>query len=267
MRKTTFFVSVWILLLSISIASSFYITNGYGAAVEIDPEFGQAPNIDGNIDESTGEWKEAIKLIDFELKDLDIDLWVMQTNQKLFISIQLDLVPEYHNTTEFFGLLISTNSSENLEDFLDAKFIQFSNISMNEFTYLDYHINNSLFLNDTRCDGEGAAKLEGDVSIYEFSIPIGQPNTNGENKDSILDYGESYAFNITYGDRPSYPEGILKSEIILINIKAPVVKEIILTELILFTFSIIAFSVIGILFGYYIYKIFKLKEKIERLRS
>jgi len=77
----------------------------------------------------------------------------------------------------------------------------------------------------------------------------------------------SYAFNITYGDKPSYPEGILKSEIILININPPVVKELILTELILRIFSIIVFSIIGILFGYYIYKIFKLKEKIERLRS
>ena len=267
MRKTTFFALIWILLLNISIATSFCVINGYGDAVEIDPEFGQAPIIDGNIDDSTGEWKEAIKIFDFNLKDLPIDLWVMQTKRELFISIQLDIVGEYHNTTEFFGLLISTNSSENSEDFLDAKFVQFSNISMNEFTYLDYHINNSLFLNDTRYDGEGAAKLEGDVSIYEFSIPIGQPNTNGENEDSILDYDQIYAFNITYGDNPTYPQGIKKSEIILINVKAPVVKEIIFTELILRIFSIVVFSIIGFLFGYYIYKIFKLKEKIERLRS
>ena len=37
--------------------------------------------------------------------------------------------------------------------------------------------------------------------------------------------------------------------------------------LIAITSLIIVFSIIGVLFGYYIYKIFKLKEKIERLRS
>lgn len=253
-------------MLNISIVSSFYVINGYGAVEVIDPEFGQAPIIDGNIDDSTGEWKEAIR-IQVNLIDLPIDLWVMQTNQELFISLQLDLEPGYHNTTEFFGILISTNSSESQEDFIDAKFIQFFNINTNNFTYYDYYINNSLFLNDTKSDGQGAGKLEGTVSVYEFSIPIGQTNTNGNDEDAILEYEMSYAFNITYGDRPSYPEGILKSEIILININPPVVKELILTELILRIFSIIVFSIIGILFGYYIYKIFKLKEKIERLRS
>jgi hypothetical protein len=121
-------------------------------------------------------------------------------------------------------------------------------------------------LNDTRYDGTGAAKLKGDVSIYEFSLPIGQTNTNGESEDSISDY-ESYAFNITYGENPAYPQGIIKSEIVLINIKEPIEKKLILTDLVLIILSIIVFSLIGILFGYYIYKIFKLKEKIERLRS
>jgi len=251
-----------------SIASSFCIINGYGAAVEIDPEFGQAPIIDGSIDDSTGEWKEAIKT-EVNLTGLPTDLWVMQTNKELFISLQLDLYEGYHNATEFFGILISTNSSERLEDFTDAKFIQFFDIYTNNFTYYDYYINNSIFLNDTIQDGKGAGKLEGTVSVYEFSIPIGQTNTNGNDEDAIF-FSEdemSYAFNITYGDRPSYPDGILKSEIILINVKPPLGKEIKLTELIIFIFSIIVFSVIGIFFGYYIYKIIKLKEKIERLRS
>jgi hypothetical protein len=85
-------------LLNISIVSSFYIINGYGAVVEIDPEFGKAPNIDGNIDDSIGEWNKAIKT-QINLTDLPIDLWVMQTNQELFISLQLDLFSGYHNDT------------------------------------------------------------------------------------------------------------------------------------------------------------------------
>ena len=266
MRKIAYFALIWILLLNISIASSFCIINGYGAAIEIEPEFGQAPIIDGNIDDSTNEWKEAIR-IEIQLIDLPIDLWVMQTNRELFISIQLDLESGYHNTTEFFGLLVSTNFSENIEDFIDAKFVQFTNISANDFIYLDYYINNSLFLNDTRYDGEGAGSLEGSLSIYEFSIPIGLLNTNGENEDSILYNDENYAFNITYGDNPTYPQGIKKSEIVLININAPSEKKIITTALVLVVLSIIVYISIGVSFGFYIYKIFKLKEKIERLRS
>ena len=266
MRKLVFYTIFWILLVNFSVVSSFYIINGYGAAEEIDPDFGNAPIIDGNIDDSTNEWKEATK-IEIQLIDLPIDLWVMQTNRKLFISIQLDLQSGYHNTTEFFGLLVSTNSSENLEDFIDAKFIQFRNISANDFVYLDYYINDSLFLNDTRYDGDGAAKLEGDLSIYEFSIPIGQTEINGENEDSFFDYDESYAFNITYGDNPSYPQGIKKSEIVLININAPSEKKIIITSLVLTVLSIIVYSSIGVLFGFYIYKMVKLKEKIKRIRS
>jgi hypothetical protein len=266
LRKSGFYILFWILLVNVSIVSSFFIINGYGAAEEIDPEFGDAPIIDGNIDDSKNEWKEAIK-IEIKLIDLPIDLWVMQTNRELFISIQLDLLSGYHNTTEFFGLLVSTNSSENLEDFIDAKFIQFTNISANEFVYLDYYINDSLFLNDTRYDGGGAAKFEGDISIYEFSIPIGQTNINGENEDTILDYDENYAFNITYGYNPIYPQGIKKSEIVLININAPNEKKIIITSLVLVVLSIIVYSSIGVLFGFYVYKIIKLKEKIERLRS
>ncbi|MBY8989386.1 MAG: hypothetical protein KGD58_01415 [Candidatus Lokiarchaeota archaeon] len=266
MRKLVFYTIFWILLVNISIVSSFYIISGHGAAEEINPDFGNAPIIDGNIDDSTNEWKEAVK-IEIQLIDLSIDLWVMQTNRELFISIQLDLQSGYHNTTEFFGLLLSTNSSENIEDFIDAKFIQFTNISANSFVYLDYYINNSLFLNDTRYDGDGAAKLEGDISTYEFSIPIGQTDINGENEDSIFDYEESYALNVTYGDNPAYPQGIKKSEIVLININAPGEKKIIITSLVLIVLSIIVYSSIAVLFGFYIYKMVKLKEKIKRLRS
>ncbi|MFX1280629.1 MAG: hypothetical protein ACFFA3_14730 [Promethearchaeota archaeon] len=253
-------------MVNLSIVSSLCVISGYGAIEEINPNFGEAPIIDGIIDDSTNEWNDAVKT-KVDLIDLPIDLWVMQTKKDLFISIQLDIVGEYHNETEFFGLLISTNSSENLEDFIDAKIIQFINISANEFNYLDFHINNSVFLNDTNHNGDGAATLEGDVSIYEFSIPIEQAGTNGDTEDSILEYDNSYAFNITYGEVPSYPQGIIKSQTVLININPPSEREIIITDLVLMVFSIIVYSSIGVLFGFYIYKIFKLKEKIERLRS
>ncbi|MFW9896781.1 MAG: hypothetical protein ACFFD7_13330, partial [Candidatus Thorarchaeota archaeon] len=105
------------------IVSSLFIINCHGAAEEIDAEFGQAPIIDGNIDDSANEWKNAYKT-QINLTDLPIDLWVMQDDKDLFISVQVDL--ETHNSTEFVGLLISNSSSENREDFIDAKIVQFS---------------------------------------------------------------------------------------------------------------------------------------------
>jgi hypothetical protein len=186
---------------------------------------------------------------------------------KLFISVQVDLELSAHNSTEFIGLLISNSSSESQEDFIDAKILQFSNIQTDEFVYLDYYINNSLFLNDSYYHGEGAGKLDGKVSIYEFSFPIEQQITQGYEEDAILEYGESYAFNITYGKTASYPDGIIKSEIIVINIIEPTVEEQLLIDVILKVLLTIVFSIIGILAAYYIYKIFKLKEKMERLRT
>ena len=122
-----------------------------------------------------------------------------------------------------------------------------------------------MFLNDTIYHGEGAGKLEGKVSVYEFSIPLLQSKENIQ--DAGLNYDESYALNITYGKTPIYPQGIKKSEIILININSPSIKEVNPTEIILFVISVVVFSIIGVLFMYYIYKISKLKEKMQRLRS
>ncbi|MHA1933511.1 MAG: hypothetical protein ACW96X_13285 [Promethearchaeota archaeon] len=248
------------------LVSSLFIINSYGAVEEIDAEFGEAPIIDGIIDDSINEWKKAFKT-HINLTDLPIDLWIMQDKSELFISVQIDLELSAHNSTEFIGLLISNSSSENQEDFIDAKFIQFSNIQMDNFVYLDYFINNSLFLNDTNYHGQGAGKLDGKVSVYEFSMPINQPLAAGYEEDAILEYEKSYAFNITYGKSPSYPEGIIKSEVILINIFEPSEEQQFLIDVILNVLSTIVFSIVGILSGYYIYKIFKLKEKMERLRS
>ena len=266
MKKIGYFILRVTILINLLLVSSLLIINSYGAAEEIDAEFGEAPKIDGIIDDTANEWKNAFKT-QINLTDLPVDLWVMQHSLDLFISVQIDLEVLAHNSTEFIGLLISNSSSENQEDFIDAKIVQFSDIHTDEFVYLDYYINNSLFQSDTEYHGEGAGKLDGKVSVYEFSFPIKQPLTEGDEEDATLEYGNSYAFNITYGDTPSYPDGIIKSEVILINIFEPNVEEQLLIDVILMVFIIIVFSIVGIFSGYYIYKIFKLKEKMERLRS
>ncbi|MFX1522690.1 MAG: hypothetical protein ACFFCC_04200 [Promethearchaeota archaeon] len=248
------------------IVSSLFIINCYGAAEEIDAEFGEAPIIDGNIDDSANEWKNAYKT-HINLTDLPIDLWVMQDDKDLFISVQVDLEEPAHNSTEFVGLLISNSSSENREDFIDAKIVQFSNIQIGDFDYLDYFINESIFFNDTSYQGEGAGKLNDKISIYEFSIPIEQPLTLGYEEDALLEYDMTYAFNITYGKIPFYPDGIIKSEVVLINIFKPTVEQQLLMDIILLVLISTVFSIVGILSVYYIYKIFKLKEKMERLRT
>lgn len=253
-----------ILLINISFYSIFFIAPVYSAQEEIDPNFGKAPIIDGNINSFKNEWDDAYK-ISTNLTDLPINLWVMQSSSNLYISVQIELEIEAHSNTEFIGILISNSSSENVEDFIDAKIIQFTNISENKFNYLDDFINNFTFNNDTFSNGDGAAKLEGKVSIYEFKIPINKIPQESE-EDVLLDYKNGYAFNITYGDSPFYPEGILKSNIFLINIQKPPKEKIILWDLIFFVLSIVIFSTIGGLYSFYIYKIFKLKEKIEKYR-
>jgi hypothetical protein len=266
LKKIGYSILSGIILINLLLISSLFIIKSYGLTEEIDAKFGAAPIIDGEIDDSIDEWKTASKN-SINLTDLPIDLWVMQDASKLFISIQVDLELSAHNSTEFIGLLISNSSSENQEDFIDAKIVQFSNILTNEFAYLDYFINNTMFLNDTNYHGEGAGKLDGKVSVYEFSIPIKQLLVDGYEEDVILEYENVYALNITYGKTPSYPDGIIKSEIVLIEIFKPSEEEQLFIEVILLVLTLIVFSIVGILSGYYIYKIFKLKEKMERLRS
>ncbi len=231
---------------------------------KIDPNFGKAPTIDGQIDSFANEWDEAYK-IQTNLTGLPINLWVMQSSSKLYISVQFDLNVGYHSPTEFVGILISNSSSEDREDFIDAKIIQFSNITEDEFDYFDFFIDNSVFISDSASDGNGAAKLEGETSTYEFSIPINNPQ-GGIDEDVYLEYGEPFAFNITYGDTPSYPQGIMKNSIFLINIKHPPRIEIPLLKLTIFISAIVIFSLAVILYGFYIYRIIKLKEIMERYR-
>ncbi|MCK4286324.1 MAG: hypothetical protein KAX18_08975, partial [Candidatus Lokiarchaeota archaeon] len=135
MKKIGYSILSGIILINLLLVSSLFIIKSYGAVEEIDAKFGEAPIIDGVIDDTADEWKKAFKT-QLILTDLPIDLWVMQNNLKLFISVQIDLEVEAHNSTEFIGLLISNSSSENQEDFIDAKIVQFSDIQTDEFVYL-----------------------------------------------------------------------------------------------------------------------------------
>lgn len=263
MKKLILRALICITIINVSVISVLFISNGFCASEEFNSEFGNAPVIDGYLDLSSNEWNKAEKKI-INLGGLDIEFWVMQDSSNLYISLQVDLEYGYHNETEFVSIIISNSSSETREEFIDAKIIQFSNILENNFTYLDYYINNSIFLNDITYNGNGAAQLEEKVSTYEFSIPT--KTVDGNNEDVFLDYGNSYALNVSYGWTSSYPDGIEKSTIILINIKAFPTQEQPLWDLIFFILIIIIFSALGIIYGFYIYKIYKLKEKIERIK-
>ncbi|MFW9973127.1 MAG: hypothetical protein ACFFDF_23290, partial [Candidatus Odinarchaeota archaeon] len=252
LKKQKFRVLTYIVITIITIMPLFLLESGYCTTKEINSNYGSAPIIDGYMDVSAKEWNLA-SYEEISLDDLPINLWVMQDDKNLYISIQFDLISQYHNINEFVALIISNSSSENREDFIDAKIVQFINISSNEYNYLDYNINNSVFLNDVKSDGNGAAKLEGDTSTYEFSIPIKMNTSNME--DASLNFGNAYAFNISYGENAGYPSGIKKSAIVLINIKSlPSIFPFII-NVVFYVLIIIVFCTVGILLGFYIYRI------------
>ena len=240
----------------------FFGTYGYGANEEIIPEFADAPDIDGDLGD---EW-DVSNRTDIYFEGLNGILRVMQDNTNLYISIEFDLDPSARNETEFIGILISNSSSDSPEDFVDAKVVRFSNLTEGNFAYLDCYVDNyNIKHNDTNmdCDGDGAAEMyDYDTIVYEFSMPYGKTD---DNDDAFLEYGNKYAFNITYGDWNLYPGGITKSHCVLITIQTPISPEINLTEIVLFILSIVSFSCIGAFLAIYSYKIIVLKKKIGRL--
>ena len=234
------------------------------------PTIGSTPTINGVIDRKNDEWGSANKISLYLYQNLSspedgllIDLWVMQDQTSLFISIQFEF--EEHGTSvydeEFVGILIS---EDELGDYSDARFIQFSNISAEEFQYLDYYINNSEFIIDDVSNGEGAAALDGNKIIYEYGTPIEIPDESGQ--DVWLQAQFVYNFSIIYGKTPFYPEGILIENNTLIKIQYPTytppnppIEKIV--------FNIIIFGAVGIFFIYYINSIRKTRDKVKRLRS
>ena len=106
---------------------SFLINNSYAIVVDIEPDFGNAPEIDGDIDRSKKEWinatKEEISLISLSPTDkgIPIKLWVMQNKSNLYISIQFEL--ETHESQEFIGILISDSEATSNESFVERRII------------------------------------------------------------------------------------------------------------------------------------------------
>ena len=263
MKKTAYRITVSLILFNFICISFLIISNGYSVSEEIESKFGDAPIIDGVIDTLTNEWNQANK-IPVNLNDLPIELWVINDEKNLYLSVQLELLPVAHNYTEFVGIMISNSSSDNLEDFKDARIVQFINISENEFEYIDYSINNSIFKNDAINTGNGSARLEDGSSTYEFSIPL---NDNySDHEDASVEHGKSSAFMIVYGVSPYYPSGIRKSITVLVNIASLSTTTPLFINSTLFILVIIIFIILGAFYGFYVYKIFTLKNKIERIK-
>jgi len=136
------------------IISNFLIINSFAVAESFEPEFGWAPKIDGDIDKSEDEWENASKEEIFLISEspsnegLPVDIWVLQNESNLFISIQFELEDSARSPEEFVGIVISESDSEN--DFYDVKLVQFSNLGgpSEEFEYLDLYISNDQYIED-----------------------------------------------------------------------------------------------------------------------
>ncbi len=249
---------------------NFLINNSYAVIEDIEPDYGLAPEIDGDIDRSEKEWvnatKEKINLISLSPTDpgIPIEVWVMQNNSDLYISIQFEL--ETHNSQEFIGILISDSEATSNESFIDAKILQFYNLAEigEKYEYLDCYLLNDEFFIDQETNGEAAAKLDGNEIVYEFRIPV---NNSDDDQDVFLDFGEKYAFKIVYGENPNYPDGIKKSNIVLIEIEYQKKKKENIWILVHNILCIIIFLGLGGLFALYIYKIIVIKKKIRRVRE
>ena len=273
MKKHTTSIIIFIFIAQILVSSAFLIGKSYGTPIEFDVGFGTAPVIDGIVNGVTGEWASAEKL-EIELfpdlsnksDGLPIDLWVLQAELNLYILARFDLndhsYSEYDN--EFLGILIADWDPD--LDFTDAKIVQFTNMSTNSYSYLDYYINDSVYYEDMNSDGKGAAQLEGNQIVYEFSIPV--ENIEGGLEDIELDHGDIFNFKIIFGKTATYPSGIIISNIFSVELQYPPgAPDVRIGELLMSISTIVIFSTIGAFFTYYIYRITRLKKEIERIRS
>ncbi len=272
LKKNTIRLLTLIVITQIFLSSIFLITNGYGDTIEFKVGFGAAPVIDGIIDGTTGEWDQAEKQninlypnITVPENGLAIDLWVIQEGLNLYILVRFDLqdhgTSEYDN--EFIGILIADEVSNS--DFTDAKIVQCSNISENDFKYLDYHINDTEYEEDIIPNGDGAAHLDENQITYEFSMPV--KDTEDQLQDVYLNYNRNYDFKIVFGNTALYPDGIKISNIASIELQYPIFTPPSLDELIMLISTIVIFSTISALYIFYIYRITQLKKEIRRIRS
>jgi hypothetical protein len=115
-------------------------------------------------------------------------------------------------------------------------------------------------------DGKGAAQLEGNQIVYEYSIPV--ENIEGGLEDIELDHGDIFNFKIIFGKTATYPSGIIISNIFSVELQYPPgAPDVRIGELLMSISTIVIFSTIGAFFTYYIYRITRLKKEIERIRS
>ena len=273
MKKHTASIIIFIFIAQILVSSAFLVVKTYGTPIEFDVGFGTTPVIDGIVDGSTGEWDSAEKLeielfpdLSNQSDGLSIELWILQAEPNLYILARFDLndhsSSEYNN--EFLGILLADWDAD--LDFTDAKIVQFSNMSTNAYSYLDYYINDTFYYEDVNPNGNGAAKLEGNQIVYEFSMPV--ESSEGGIEDIELDHGDTFNFKIIFGKTAIYPSGIIISNIISIHLQFPPgAPDVPIGELLMSISTIVIFSTIGAFFAYYIYRITRLKKEIERIRS
>ena len=272
MKKNAISIITLIFISQILVSSAFLIGKSYGTPTEFDVGFGTAPVIDGVVNGETNEWNSAEKVelelfpdISNQSDGLPIELWVLQAEQNLYILARFDLnnhmSSEYDN--EFLGILIADWNAG--LDFTDAKIVQFSNMSTNTYSYLDYYINDTVYYEDLNPNGRGAAKLEGNQIIYEFSMPV----EDIEDEDVKLVHIEIFNFMIIFGSKTTtYSSGIIVSNIISIELQyAPGAPKQTFGEILLAISTIAIFSTIGAFFVFYIFRITRLKKEIEKIRS
>ncbi|MFX1337123.1 MAG: hypothetical protein ACFFDK_00795, partial [Promethearchaeota archaeon] len=191
MKKQKVFILTITYIVFLFLFANFVIINANAAAEEIEPDFGYAPVIDGDIERSKKEWenatKEEIQLISKKSTNPDdkgilTEIWVMQNESNLYISIQFEL--ENHSPNEFIAIIISESDSESNSSFYDAKLVQFYDLGgpNEDYRYRDFYLINGIFFRDSEDNGDGAANLHGNKMIYEFQIPI---NTSEEDDRDV----------------------------------------------------------------------------------
>ncbi len=233
-----------------------------------EPKYGDLPVIDGYINQSSGEWNNALKttLVINSTSKTDIGIpikfWIMQNDSGLFICVQLEL--EFHANNEFIGFLISR--ATNREKYVDAKIVQFTNVLKDDYEYLDLHIVNNVFKRDSIKEGAGAAQLDKNTMVYEFEIPVN--NSAATEQDVFLDFGLEYAFKLIFGESKSYPSGIMKSTVFEVSIQYPPPSPKGFDYTLLFSvLSIITFSSLGSLYAFYMYKILILRKNLKKMQK
>ncbi|MBN1213930.1 MAG: hypothetical protein JXA99_00660 [Candidatus Lokiarchaeota archaeon] len=258
------------LICSIILFSTYIMPISLGTPLEINPVIRDTPNVNGEID--IDEWNDILfdtaylKTKPEEPLGLETSIKAIQDKNDLYMLFQFEINNGSQGPNGFLAILISNANSYTQYDFVDAKIVNIS--SYTDYTYTDYNIDYTTnnFTRDQLIDGNGAGKIEkqSDVNIftYEFHIPL----DIDKSEDAYLEYGKSYKFNISQGENPSYPEGIIRSDNITINIKNPPETPFFNIEILMIAFSITIFSLNGAFIGFYIYRIILLKKKMKRIR-